>query len=72
MSEKKIEYILKRIYDEKVKMSLRTDSNDYFSGYITEIGDDYVKVNFTLNKKCHDSFIKVLRIESVTTEWKEK
>ena len=72
MSEMNFINILRRAYDEKVKVRIRVDSQVMFIGYITEIGDDYVKVNYHLEKKSDDSFILLSKMESISTEWKEK
>ena len=72
MSEKQFMYILRRVFDEKVTASIRTSSNDYFFGYIVDIGEDYLKMTSSIEKKRAEEFIKLECIESITTEWKEK
>ena len=72
MSEKKFEFILRRIHDKKVKATIVMDSGSHFlDKYIAEIGDDYVKLSRSLTKKTIEKYIKLERIESVATEWKE-
>ena len=72
MSEKKFDFILKRIHDKKVKATIVMDSGTHFiEKYIVELGDDYAKLNRSLTKTTADKYIKLGRIESVSTAWKE-
>ncbi len=64
-------FILRRACDEKVRISIITDCGSYFPGYIIDIGEDYVKCKRSLKKKCDDVFIKLEKIEKISTSWEE-
>ncbi len=67
-SEMKFIYILRQIYDEQVRVSIIMKSRStYIDGYITDMGEDYVKFNDSLKKRKADRFIRISEIESVIT-----
>ncbi|MGY5870730.1 MAG: hypothetical protein RTV72_00655 [Candidatus Thorarchaeota archaeon] len=72
MGEKKFMNVLQRACDEKVKVTIVTNSKQFFLGrYVVEIGEDYVKFTASLKKKSTEEFIKLECIESISTKWEE-
>ena len=73
MSEKKFMNILRRACDKQVKVRINTTSNSGHQGHVVEIGDDYVKIKWSLKENYKgELFIKLSSIESISTSWREK
>ena len=71
MSEKQFMNVLQRALEDKVTVTIRTNSNDYFMGYISDIGDDYLKMIRSFKKNGQENFVKLEFIESISTKWDE-
>ncbi len=68
MSEKQLLFILQRALAENVKVTIYTQGHG-FVGYVTDIGDDYVKLDWKIKKKSIENFINLSSIESIETKW---
>jgi hypothetical protein len=71
MSEREFIDVLRRMRNESVKVRIRPLGTDvYHSGYIVEVGSDYILMRESLDKKTADRYFQLALITHIATEWK--
>ena len=71
MSEREFLDVLKRMRDESVKVRIRPlGTGVYHSGYIVEVGTNYILLRESLHKQSADRYFQLALITHIETEWK--
>jgi hypothetical protein len=72
MIETKFLDMLKRMCDEGVKVRVyAVASGVAYSGYIIEVGSNYIRFRDSKEKECADRYFQLALVTHVSTEWKE-
>ena len=72
MSENEFLDVLKRMRDEGVKVRVYAVATGVaYTGYIMEVGSNYVRFRDSKEKKVSDRYFQLSLITHVSTDWKE-